>query len=170
MNSVRKNRSPGFTLVELLVVIGIITLLISILLPALSAAREAARRTSCMSNLRQWGMAWQMYCDQNKGNIPGMGAMGTLHSPLPSSPDPPIPPSATGLTHQLTWDSTSLWWNALPPFMNQPAYYDTIAPGGVANAANVPTVGSNSVYICPSLNNVVGTAKDASDGVCGATG
>ena len=59
----------GFTLVELLVVVGIIALLIAILLPALNRARENARRVQCVSNVRQLTMAWLMYANDFKGHF-----------------------------------------------------------------------------------------------------
>jgi len=74
-------RHSAFTLVELLVVIGIIALLISILLPALNRARESAKAVQCASNARQLVMATNIFANEHKGfmqtcsDIPGRSRM-----------------------------------------------------------------------------------------------
>jgi prepilin-type N-terminal cleavage/methylation domain-containing protein/prepilin-type processing-associated H-X9-DG protein len=77
----RPFRSGGFTLVELLVVIGIIAVLIGILLPVLGKARAQANRTVCLSNERQLVMAMLMYAERYKGAFPDVPGHATLGEP-----------------------------------------------------------------------------------------
>jgi prepilin-type N-terminal cleavage/methylation domain-containing protein len=61
------NKRKGFTLIELLVVIAIIALLMGILMPALSRVRKQARLTKCLAQLKQWGLIFALYCEDNNG-------------------------------------------------------------------------------------------------------
>jgi len=77
----RSARARGFTLTELLVVIGVIALLIGILLPTLARAREASRRAQCLANLRTLGQALTLYANENKDRLPNVNGNGMWDDP-----------------------------------------------------------------------------------------
>jgi prepilin-type N-terminal cleavage/methylation domain-containing protein/prepilin-type processing-associated H-X9-DG protein len=111
----QQNRSGkrGFTLVELLVVIAIIGILVALLLPAIQAAREAARRTQCMNQLRQIGIAMQNHIDSFKvfptGGVHNGVQIEDYQRGTLNNPGPPNGPNEQGLG----------WAYQLLPFLEQ---------------------------------------------------
>ncbi|HSH92759.1 MAG TPA: prepilin-type N-terminal cleavage/methylation domain-containing protein, partial [Roseimicrobium sp.] len=91
----RTKSRAAFTLVELLVVIGIIALLISILLPALNKARQSANTVTCLANLKSLGQGMNMYAAQNKGSIVGSPATSGGWLYTPSRNGRVLPPGVT---------------------------------------------------------------------------
>ena len=139
---VRARKRVGFTLVELLVVIGIIALLISILLPALGKARKAALEAVCMSDLRQWGIGIAIYADQSHGYLPQKGPDGSAPSPSANFFGSPTS-GVMGI------DDPSVWFNAIPPMVNGKSYYQVLLDdyNGLTTA---PIEGQHSIFMCPS--------------------
>ena len=105
----------GFTLIELLVVMVIIALLVGLLLPALARAKEEARKTQCRSNLRQIGLAIEMYANDNGGYAPVVGGNRASDGAFPLvSPTPPFDfiASSWGFDTNLATNGHSQRWLA----------------------------------------------------------
>jgi prepilin-type N-terminal cleavage/methylation domain-containing protein len=156
-------RINGFTLVELLVVIGIIAVLLGILLPSLAKARAAARETQCSNNIRQLGMGFLMYVNDSKGAIPP-----DINSGLNASSPVDSLSIATGyttsVTQNVTWNGTLLWFNAIPPYINQQPYYNQQLQY-MQSGSGLPGIGDNSVWVCPSATAQAGNPNTTDNAV-----
>jgi prepilin-type N-terminal cleavage/methylation domain-containing protein/prepilin-type processing-associated H-X9-DG protein len=118
--------TPGFTLVELLVTVAVIALLAALMLPALAAVREKGRGAQCLSNQRQWGLAFRLYVDDNEDFLPRRGQ---------------------GMQPVTRLDRPEDWFNALPP------YLDLVPYAGQVAAGRRPRAHENSVFVCPVAND-----------------
>ncbi len=137
-SSARSAARGAFTLVELLVVIGIIALLVSILLPTLAGARQRAQTVTCLSNLRQIGIGHQGYLSDFKGQVVPMDYLDTT-----------TPPSANGYSTVESWATILVAYKYLPsPF----------------NATGQPN-SQPSVFKCPSGNNDVLGSSNVTNGL-----
>src|SRR5436190_4890447 len=115
--TLRRTRKSAFTLVELLVVIGIIAVLIAILLPALSKARSSSAEVVCQSNLRQFALGISMYADSNKGIMPYKGPDG-------SKADPDLNAFGSAQSGVIGVDDSPIWFNAIPKMLARKTFFE----------------------------------------------
>lgn len=151
----RSDTRRGFTLVELLVVIGIIALLISILLPSLNRAREAAKTVKCSANLRSLGQGLQIYLQDNKGMMP-IGFWDGINDPSKDVASA-LPTSNPGGA-----DGRKTNWGLLVLNRLNPKFSTNIYDVGQMTGQNASS--SYQMLLCPSVDTGRG-ATNAGGGI-----
>ena len=126
-----RHAPAAFTLIELLVVIAIIAVLAGLALSTLGQARERGRGARCASNLRQWGLALQMYMSDHDDFIPRRG-QGVNPLALINRPED--------------------WFNCLPLYFGSPSFSNLVASGNAPRAGD-----TSSIFIDPAARNPGGT-------------
>jgi prepilin-type N-terminal cleavage/methylation domain-containing protein/prepilin-type processing-associated H-X9-DG protein len=123
---------PGFTLVELLIVVGIISVLVGILLPIVGRVRSSAREVVCLNNLRTFGAGITAYLGASEGVIPWDGY---------AEGDRPE-------RHLGPWNDTAVWFNAAPRYAGAKGWSDLQSGGGP-----MPRSGDKSIFVCPEAGD-----------------
>lgn len=138
----------GFTLIELLVVIAIIAILAAILFPVFAQAREKAKQSSCLSNMKQIGLAMKLYADDYEGDFPNgcytggdLDGNGQLDGPLSF-------PRNWGVDHTVT-EAQNLDWGC----------YGYRFYRFLMNIQLKPYIKTRSIFYCPSSNTKGSTAN-----------
>jgi prepilin-type N-terminal cleavage/methylation domain-containing protein len=148
------SQNRGFTLVELLVVISVIAILAGLLLPALSKARQQAQLIQCASNMRQWGLGFQIYVDSNKGQLPLRVPDGTQTEYFGPSMANPIPGYPLGI------NDMSIYFNSIPANVGGKSYYQMLLDDKKGLSA-LAGPGANNIFICPAAQGPGGSANAA---------
>ena len=156
MKTNHKNQA-GFTLIELLVVIAIIAILAAMLLPALAKAKAKAQQAVCLSNLKQWGLADNIYLDDNNQFFPAPRYQASYD--LASDEDNPIWTDIGNYhyTHTGGPVGDDVWFNSLPPLVSSKPLYDWAI--GANKLQFNDSVGHN-IFTCPTT---IAQGIDAND-------